>query len=88
MACIGAISASHGKELFEFTEVAFSSAQVASFLRQLDVQMHGRPWFAFLDNASIHKTLEVKTAAAELGVPLIFNVVTSWPTCAKVSAIT
>ena len=74
IACLGAITATKGKELFCFTERAFDGKQFLEYFKSLVKHMGQREWFMVLDNASIHKAPELARVAAEHKVPLVYTV--------------
>ena len=75
IACVGAIDADRGKMLFHFRPRSFDGDAFFDFFEELCRKLDdGQPWCMMLDNCSIHRTLKLKARAAELGIPLVFNV--------------
>ena len=74
VACVGATSISRGRELFEYRHRSFNALHFKGFVERLHQRMQGRPYFLFLDNATIHRAGVVKDRCRQLGVKVVFNV--------------
>ena len=73
MAAIAGISYEKGLEFVQIQHDAVDRTDFVEFLQELKARQGRRKVAVFLDNLSVHHTLQVKDECIRLDIPLVFN---------------